>query len=285
MSAAVLTAQATPAGPGAAGAGAGAGASITERLVVALSATWRAIQQRHPDVPDVVLTIGSGTIGARRGEVNLGHFAASRWFVATPEQDDTKQDDTATDPEGQEHEQDEQEAAGDAEQRPGLAELFVGGEGLRRGARSVLATLLHEAGHGVATVRGIKDTSREGRYHNKRFRELGEELGLLIEMDGNRGWSGTRLPAETAALYPAELAQLADAITAYRRAESGPGEGKGSRNSPPATCGCVPARRIRVSKSVLALGPIVCSVCEAPFEVEVDDLDGADESGDESGGG
>lgn len=29
-----------------------AGTSITERLVTALTATWAAIQDRHPDVPD-----------------------------------------------------------------------------------------------------------------------------------------------------------------------------------------------------------------------------------------
>jgi len=61
-----------------------AGTSITERLVAALTATWRAIQDRHADVPDVVLTLGSGTLGARRGEVTLGHFAAGRWHTTQP---------------------------------------------------------------------------------------------------------------------------------------------------------------------------------------------------------
>ena len=57
------------------------GASITGRLVAALTAAWTAIQSRHPDVPDVVLTLGSGTLGARRGEVRWGHFAAGRWHT------------------------------------------------------------------------------------------------------------------------------------------------------------------------------------------------------------
>jgi hypothetical protein len=52
--------------------------TITEKLVAALSGAWRAIQARHPEVPDVVLTLGSGTVGARRGRVTLGHFAAGR---------------------------------------------------------------------------------------------------------------------------------------------------------------------------------------------------------------
>ncbi|MFC4942435.1 hypothetical protein [Pseudonocardia sp. GCM10023141] len=58
-----------------------AGATITEHLVVSLSATWRAIQVRHSDVPDVVPTLGSGKVGARLGEVTLGYFAASRWYT------------------------------------------------------------------------------------------------------------------------------------------------------------------------------------------------------------
>lgn len=44
-----------------------AGMEITQQLVAASTAAWRAIQDRHPDVPDVVLTLGSGTQGARRG--------------------------------------------------------------------------------------------------------------------------------------------------------------------------------------------------------------------------
>ncbi len=91
----------------------------------------------------------------------------------------------------------------------------MGGEGLRRGARAVLGTLLHEAAHGVASTRGIKDTSRQGRYHNKKFAELAAELGIVVEPDGARGWSATTLPDDTAAVYVAELAQLAEAITAY----------------------------------------------------------------------
>lgn len=127
--------------------------SVTETLVAALTVAWRGIRRHHPDVPDVVLTLGSGTLGRQRGAMKLGHFAAGRG------------------------------SRGETE----LAELFVGGEGLRRGAVGVLGTLLHEAAHGVAHTRGIKDTSRGGRYHNARFRAVGEELGLTLAMDGTRG--------------------------------------------------------------------------------------------------
>jgi len=48
--------------------------------------------------------------------------------------------------------------------------------------RDVLGTLLHEAAHGMAATRQIKDTSRQGRYHNRRFAELAAELGITVEM-------------------------------------------------------------------------------------------------------
>jgi hypothetical protein len=90
-------------------------------------------------VPPVLVTVGAGSIGARPGTLRLGHYAHARWRPA------------------------------EAGETPAVAELFIGGEGLGREAASVLGTLLHEAAHGLAATRGIKDTSRAGAYHNKRF--------------------------------------------------------------------------------------------------------------------
>ena len=94
-------------------------------LVKALEGVWLAVQDHHPDVPTVVVTLGAASVGVPRGVLKLGHFAANRW---TP---------------------------GDADSTS-IAELFIGGEGLAQGAESVLATLLHEAAHGVADVRQAK---------------------------------------------------------------------------------------------------------------------------------
>ena len=51
----------------------------------------------------------------------------------------------------------------------------------------------HEAAHGLAGVRG--SATRPGRavIHNKRFKALGEELGLVITEVDKIGWSGTAL--------------------------------------------------------------------------------------------
>src|SRR6266571_146279 len=70
--------------------------------------------------------------------------------------------------------------------------MFIAGEGLDRGARGVLGVALHEAAHAAAAVRRIQDTSRQGRYHNVRYRRLAEELGLPVEQMDGFGWEWHR---------------------------------------------------------------------------------------------
>jgi hypothetical protein len=203
--------------------------TIAEQLVGALTAAWRAIQARHAEVPDVVLTVGSGTIGVKPGQARFGHFAAARW----------QRGDEA------------------------LAELFVGGEGLKRCAGPVLATLIHEAAHGVAFARGVKDTSRGGKYHNKKFKDIAESMGLVIAHDPVIGFSPTTLPLSTAEQYRKVIATLDAAITAYRHAEvAGVSRPKAS-NYVKAECEC--PRTIRVGKTVLAQAPIICGECGKDF--------------------
>ena len=96
-------------------------------LLAALEHAWTTIRTRHPDVPDVVLVIASGSEGKR---LNLGHFAPHRWQVNGADRH----------------------------------EVLVSGEGLQRGPIEVLGTLLHEAAHGLAYASKVSDTSRQGRH-------------------------------------------------------------------------------------------------------------------------
>ena len=235
------------------------------KLVGAIEAAWAAIQKRHEDVPDVVVTLGAGSLGVQRGTLKLGHFAVRRWVGETPE--------GSADP---------------------AAELFVGGEGLRRGPSALLATLLHEAAHGMASTRGIQDTSRQGRYHNQRFAALGEELGLTITQVQGIGWSGTDLAPGTAEAYADEITALGASINAYRHSEGmvppGPGAGNGQddgtdadgdqdedeapkkpKNGYSLTCDCAEPRRIRVSAKTREAGPILCGVCGSEFTEDDED--------------
>lgn len=203
---------------------------VGSRLVGALERAWEAIRERHPQVPPAVMITGAGSRG-RRGELRLGHFAASRWQLS------------------------------DAEN---MAEVFIGGEGLRRGSRGVLGTQLHEAAHGLAHTRLVKDTSRQGRYHNRRFRALAEEVGLVVEHHPRLGWSLTRLPDQTASRYLEAIAELERVLTVHREREQPAAPAAGGGRSLTCVCGC--GRRIHVAPGVLAAGAVLCAVCGKPFD-------------------
>jgi hypothetical protein len=210
--------------------------AAASRLVAALEHAWTTIRSHHPDVPQVVIVVASGS-DARSRRLNLGHFAAGRWQLTDPNQ--------PTD-------------------RP---EVLVSGEGLQRGPVEVLGTLLHEAAHGLAYVRKVSDTSRQGRYHNRRYAALARELGLEVADLDPIGWSATSIPEPTATRYAEVLAELSEALVLWRRAEQSTTAGTSrSRNALACSCGC--GRRIRVARSVLELAPILCAACAQPFQPE-----------------
>ena len=226
---------------------------LSAPIVAALERAWSAIRHRHPDLPRVVMVLASGSDGAPSGWLKLGHFAAMRW--------ETQQD--------------------------VMPEVFVGGEGLARGPIGVLGTLLHEAAHALAHVREIKDTSRQGRYHNQRYAEMARSLGLDVVQINPIGWSNTSVTEATAAEYATTIADLAAALTIFRRSETDlfgtatgddddQGDGDTSRsprrptaprrpnsNGVAAVCDC--GRRLRIAASALAVGPIICGRCNGAF--------------------
>jgi hypothetical protein len=202
-------------------------------LVASLERTWSIIRRRHPDVPEAVLVVASGSEGKR---LNFGHFAPHRWQVNGADRH----------------------------------EVLVGGEGLHRGPTDVLGTLLHEAAHGLAQARGIQDTSRQGRYHNRRYATLARELGLEVASVKPIGWSGTTVPEHTATAYVGQLEELQAALVLWRRQEHRIGPGTRSRNLLAASCPC--RRRIRVAKATFAEAPILCALCEGPFQPDDQEL-------------
>lgn len=240
---------------------------ISAPMVAALEGAWAAIRARHPEIPAVVMVLGAGSIGGPGG-LRPGHFAAMRW--ADPDQQPTEREGGDPDDEpGQD------EAPDRAPVR--LPEVFVGGEGLARGPADVLGTLLHEAAHALAHVRGIKDTSRQGRWHNARFKGLAEELGIEVTKDDRIGWSPTTIPTVTCESYAEVIAELGRVLRLHRSAEI-TGGGSKKPSPPPCVCGC--GRRIRVAPSVLDAGPITCGVCGEDFTPDrPDDPDGDGQNG------
>jgi len=212
----------------------------TAALVGALESAWTAIRTRHPEIPAAVIIVGSGTSPTKANELKYGHYATLRW----------------------QH--------GDNQ----LPEVLVSGEGLRRAPSEVFTTLLHEATHALADRRGIQDTSRQGRWHNRHFAALAAELGLTATKHPKLGWSPCTLQPATAAGYASVLAELATAMRAYRHPETITGRGRTNNNNGLAlTCGC--PRKIRVSVAVAQEGPITCGLCESTFLTDQQHQEGA----------
>jgi hypothetical protein len=56
----------------------------TASRLVALEYAWTAIRSHHPEVPQVVIVVASGS-GPRSRRLNLGHFAAGCWQLTNPD--------------------------------------------------------------------------------------------------------------------------------------------------------------------------------------------------------
>ena len=59
--------------------------AAASRLVAALEHAWTAIRNHHPDVPQVVIVVASGS-DPRGKRLNLGHVAACRWQLTSSDQ-------------------------------------------------------------------------------------------------------------------------------------------------------------------------------------------------------
>ncbi len=210
------------------GSARGKSSPVASTILKVLEDIWLEIRRWNPEIPPVVIIIASGTDGKHP---RWGYHAPGRWNVAGEQ----------------------------------LTEIMISGEGLRRTARDVLATLLHEAAHALAHARGIKDTSRQGRYHNTKFKNCAEEVGLAVEHDAQTGWSLTTITPATELAYAAQLQALTDAMTLWRHGETTTGpKARRSHNLIAAICPC--GRSIRVAASTLAEAPITCQACDQDFQ-------------------
>lgn len=210
--------------------------STGSEVVAACEQAYRAIRRKHPELPDAVFIIGTGQ--AKKG-LRLGHFHADRWAG----QDDDR-----------------------------IHEIFVAGEGLKRPAVEVFNTIMHEAVHALAAARQIKETSRGGRYHNKRFVALATEVGLAWpegqQPDKTIGYSGVVLTEATLDRfeYRRAIQAIDKAKTAYLTLLPVIEKDKSNRNNVKLECPC--GRIVRASAQVASEAPIICGECMDPFYAE-----------------
>lgn len=163
---------------------------------------------------------------------------------------------------------------------PDLAapESLIGESSSACGAELSFERLLHEAVHGIAAARGVRDTSRAGRYHNRRFLAIAEEMGLdhVDEPHPSSGFSLVMLNPEAKRRYRPTIERLQRALKAHtvatasdtKRSFRGPAARHGSSGGGvrvKAVCDC--GRNVRVVPSVLAQAPIVCGGCGKPFRI------------------
>ena len=155
---------------------------VARLLVRAIESCWTAIRTRHPELPDTAVTIAGS-----HSRIDMGQCRGQLHWRRP---------------------------------RPGgrlAAELLVdAGDGLPRGARPLLASLIHQAAHALAHARAIPATGLPAGYHTAGFADVGRELGLTPRHHPSLGWAHTDLAADTAERYLAELVSLEMAITSYR---------------------------------------------------------------------
>lgn len=198
-------------------------------LVAACEAAWADIQQAYPEVPDVVLIVGPDSGRPAKGFTKHGHFWADRWTVG-------------------------------ADKAP---EVLLVGEALNRGPEEVFHTVLHEAVHALAHARGVKDTDRTGKYHNRRFRDLAHEVGLDTndKADPKRGFAFTTFTDRCRAEYGPAIHLIEEALKLYRVAPVKPAAK--ARNLSKAECAC--GRVLRIAPATIDEGPITCGLCGEDF--------------------
>jgi len=228
-------------------------ASSGSTLVTALESAYEMVRSEFPELPRVVMITGSG-----RSAFGLkwGHFGYDAWKLAL-----------------------------DQGRRP---ELFIGGERLGTGAELTMQTLLHECAHALAMVRGVQDTSRQHRYHNRRFVALAEELGLAYvqpEPHPSIGFSAVEITPAGRERWREAIQTLAKAIMLSMDAPSlsggltglpggdggkvtgGPSAPKtGGRSLMRFSCSCIPERVMRMAPSVWEVADVTCGACGERFE-------------------
>jgi hypothetical protein len=207
--------------------------AITEgrrRILDALAGLWRAIQQRHEEVPDVLMTWG--TSGRRGRTAGVAHLHGGTWSGEL-----VVVDELMADPFGL-----------------FCAVLHDAAHGLAS-ARDVAETSREGQYHNsqyaeLASELGLSVTEHE-KY--KRW-----------------GWSQTEPTPETLQAYDAELAGLKNAVDQYvPDAPASSGRGRNNVVAVCGCTGSA-ARPFRIAPSKLALGPITCGVCGELFRERPD---------------
>lgn len=199
-----------------------------------LETAWKSVQEKHTDVRDAVMVVYLHPKNDRRG-----HWAPESWTVA-----------------GDENEQPEQDR---------IDEVHISSHILSQGGRSIMETIVHEAVHSAARARGIKDVSRQSRWHNRRFAAIANEFGLVVERDSKIGHRTPDLTDETVEVYQEAIMWLNDATG--NLFQSLHLSAKPTRPANTVKMACPTCKRyFRIGKKQFELGALTCVPCGVEFE-------------------
>lgn len=145
-------------------------------------------------------------------------------------------------------------------------EINIGAETLNRPLANTIATLVHEMVHLYCCINGIKDTSRGGTYHNKRFKKEAEKRGLIIEYDKRIGHSIT-VPSKILKAFISNQ-HWKNKLTIHRRGVVGADQKKKKKPSSTRKLTCpVCGLSVRATRDV----KVLCIDCNAQLIVDTVD--------------
>lgn len=156
-------------------------------IITQLEFAWQEIKAEHADLPDAVIT--SSRRRNKSEKSTRAEFCPGVWTAPHQASKDQR-----------------------------FAEVTIYGERLLDGAVQVMQSLLHEAAHTLAHVREVKDTSNKGRFHNKKFVAIAEELGLEgpSESGGTAiGYSNCVITQATQDFYEDVITKLESVMKLY----------------------------------------------------------------------
>jgi len=138
-----------------------------------------------------------------------------------------------------------------------INEINIVAESLAGTVSEIAETMLHEMVHHCNELRGVNDCSKS-QYHNKKFRDLCEYIGLNCEKSRRRGWDYTELTGPLLAMI--EAAKINHEAFTIFRLNPEPAKKVGSRLKK-WTCGCT---IIRAAGEV----EVLCKKCGSEFLLE-----------------
>lgn len=146
----------------------------------------------------------------------------------------------------------------------GYYEINICAEHLSRAYEDVAGTMLHEMVHLYNLEQGVKDTSRSGTYHNKRFKEAAENHGLIVTNDPKYGWCRTTLTDEAKEVVTNFMKEIGkETFDLYRESpvKTTKTNKSSSRKYVCPCCGII----VRATKQV----KILCYDCDVLLEEEI----------------